>query len=764
MSARRPVGNPKSGPERGRSRQQLLARIEELTERLREAEDGLRAIREGEVDAIVVSGSRGEQIFSLAGSDQVYRLIVQAMREAALTTTLDGTILFCNAQFGWLLGAPMDELIGRRLAELASAEDRQPIAELLREAAAGPVKRRVLFRGRSGRVPALVSATPLQQPDGPALCWVAADLTELESSAAAIQELNRRQEQLERSTERLGVLSDTAGQLLRSKEPQAIVNALCLRVMHVLRCHCFLNYLVAEDGKALRLNAYGGISERLAEGIRRLEMGQAVCGLVAASGQPKVVESVQAGGDPQTELIRSLGIDAYACNPLLSRDNVIGTLSFGSKDRPAFPEEDLALMRTIADQVSIALERARAEEALRRLNEDLEARVELRTEELRLANARLVKRTVQLRKLARELALTEQRERRRLADMLHDHLQQLLVGARYHTELLGQRSGDEMREAVAQLDELLCQSIDVSRTLTAELGPPLLHTSGLRPAFQWLAQWLKAHQNLEVCLELPAELPPMCEDVTVQLFQSVRELLFNVAKHAGVKAARLIVAEGAGMLRFQVSDAGVGFDPSLLADRAGTETFGLFSIRERLDLLGGELHIESQPGEGSCFTLSVPLAELGSPLALQAAVTPGEPGQPRPAAEAVSPLPCRIRVLLVDDHEITRKGLMQLLSNEADLEVIGDAEDGETALELAARLKPDVVVMDVSMPGMGGIEATRRIVSRDPRVKVVGLSMHEDESVGSSMRGAGAMVYLSKVGPARQLIEAVRSCGQTLSR
>ena len=83
---------------------ELRRQVAELETRLGEAEETLRAIREGEVDAVIVSGSKGDQVFSLVGTESIYRLVVQTMKEAAFTVTFDGTILFANAQFGELLG------------------------------------------------------------------------------------------------------------------------------------------------------------------------------------------------------------------------------------------------------------------------------------------------------------------------------------------------------------------------------------------------------------------------------------------------------------------------------------------------------------------------------------------------------------------------------------------------------------------------------------------------------------------------------------
>jgi PAS domain-containing protein len=95
---------------------------EELRARLYESEETLRAIREGEVDAVVVSGSRGDQIFSLFGTESIYRLIVETMREAAFTVTFDGKILYCNTQFGEFVQQPTEQIIGHMLQEFV-AED-----------------------------------------------------------------------------------------------------------------------------------------------------------------------------------------------------------------------------------------------------------------------------------------------------------------------------------------------------------------------------------------------------------------------------------------------------------------------------------------------------------------------------------------------------------------------------------------------------------------------------------------------------------------
>ena len=119
-----------------------------------------------------------------------------------------------------------------------------------------------------------------------------------------------------------------------------------------------------------------------------------------------------------------------------------------------------------------------------------------------------------------------------------------------------------------------------------------------------------------------------------------------------------------------------------------------------------------------------------------------------------------IRVLLADDHTILRLALRVLLTREPDLEVVADASSGAEALRLAAELTPDVIVMDISMPGMDGIEATRRLVAAVPGVHVLALSTHLERHFVSQMLAAGAKGYVAKSADGEQLLQAIRTVAQ----
>ncbi len=184
-------------------------------------------------------------------------------------------------------------------------------------------------------------------------------------TAQDITELKRAEAALQRSTQRQDLLADTAGHLLASASPQQVVDSLCQKVMTFLDCDAFFNFLVDETAGRLHLNAWAGIPAAEAKKIEWLDLGVAVCGCAALEGCRIVTENIQTTPDPRTVLVKSYGIQAYACHPLIIEGRLLGTLSFGTRRRCRFSADDLALMKAVADQVAIAMDRKLAEEALR---------------------------------------------------------------------------------------------------------------------------------------------------------------------------------------------------------------------------------------------------------------------------------------------------------------------------------------------------------------------------------------------------------------
>lgn len=379
-------------------------------------------------------------------------------------------------------------------------------------------------------------------------------------------------------------------------------------------------------------------------------------------------------------------------------------------------------------------------------------------EALHQSRQALKERSIQLGLLAKELTRAEQQERRRLGQLLHDHLQQLLVGALIAAERVQRHPTPEAADDLERLGMLLNEAITASRTLMADLSPPILHEDGLTSALQWLARLMQRRHRLAVELDLAEDLSPDDEILRVFLFECVREALFNVVKHAGVLAAKVeLRRQGSDNLRIWVSDRGRGFDASALSERRPSpeDGLGLVSMRERMSLLGGEAHVESHPGGGTRVMLSAPLSEPqdadgqpddDAPLALP------DPTPRPPASTDADRAP--VTLLLVDDHVVMRNGLSSLLQDEEDwLQVVGEASNGLEAIAKSEQLQPDIVLMDYSMPQMDGIEATRLIHKRWPWINIIGLSLYEDADRAAAMIEAGACDYVCKSSITDELLD-----------
>ena len=194
-------------------------------------------------------------------------------------------------------------------------------------------------------------------------------VSEILAVGADITERKRAEAALQTGKERLELLAGVAERLLRAEAPQVIVEEICRMVMAHLDCQFFFNYLVEEPGQRLRLNASAGIPEEAAAEIRNLDFGVAVCGCVARDGQRIIANDVQRSEDPRTQLVKSYGVQAYCCHPLMAQGRLIGTLSFGTRTRLLFTPDEVALMKSVADQVAVAMQRLQSEQAVRESEE-----------------------------------------------------------------------------------------------------------------------------------------------------------------------------------------------------------------------------------------------------------------------------------------------------------------------------------------------------------------------------------------------------------
>jgi PAS domain S-box-containing protein len=215
----------------------------------------------------------------------------------------------------------------------------------------------------------------------------------------------------------------------------------------------------------------------------------------------------------------------------------------------------------------------------------------------------------QLRSLASDLSLAEEKERRRIATMLHDHIGQFLAVSKIKLGALIEyvkrnATGDKLEE----IREYIEQAIRYTRSLTFELSPPILYDLGLEAALEWLTEQIHEQQNINYEFENDNQHKPVNDEIRIFLFTAVRELLANVAKHARARKVKVTVRKIESNISIHVADDGVGFNAAKMNFYFDeNKGFGLFSIRERLHHLEGQMEIRSQRNRGTRVILYAPL-------------------------------------------------------------------------------------------------------------------------------------------------------------
>ncbi len=316
-----------------------------------------------------------------------------------------------------------------------------------------------------------------------------------------------------------------------------------------------------------------------------------------------------------------------------------------------------------------------------------------------------------LQALTRRLVEAEEAERRRIARELHDRVGQNLSALNINLDLaLGAASASPLRQRIEDSVSLVDATLQSIESVMAELRPPLLDEYGLGAALGWYAEEFSHRTGIAVVLrdgkDAAAGLRP---EAAVALFRIAQEALNNVAKHAGAKQVSVELACEAEEIVLRVADDGAGFDPAAAA-------------RGKRWARGGQRARRRDH-------------------------------RSRERAE----IAMAIRILIADDHGVVAEGLKHLVEAQADMEVVACVGDGREAVQQSRDLQPDVVLMDLSMPELNGADATRAILQRDPRCRVIVLSMYSDREYVRRALKAGAAGYVVKRSAAKEVVEAIRA-------
>jgi PAS domain S-box-containing protein len=352
----------------------------------------------------------------------------------------------------------------------------------------------------------------------------------------------------------------------------------------------------------------------------------------------------------------------------------------------------------------------------------------MKTEQAR--EAELNRTRDELRALTMNLVTAQEDERRRIARELHDDILQRLARFQIELDILRRRPPDDPAESSNSMQSLAQQITEISgdlRRLSHRLHSGVIEDLGLEVGLRSLVEDFQhsVHLNATLVSEgVPRELPM---PIAMTLYRITQEALQNVKKHAPGANVSIRLSKFQDGLRLFVNDNGPGFDPVAARGKPG---LGIISMQERAKLVGGSLVVRSRPGDGSEIEVMVPL----------------EPGikQNRP------------RLLIVDDDAEVRRVLRHIVQK-ASCEVVGEAEHGKLAISLAEELHPDIIVLDVNMPVMGGFPAARELRRRLPHARVVFVSQHSNQMYISEAFSCGASAYVLKSSAATELPKAIHA-------
>ena len=318
--------------------------------------------------AFAVTRQRGEE--ALRRSEERYRLLVEQASDGIFVSDARGRYVDVNSAGCEMLGYTREEILQRTIADVVAPEEVPRIESEIARLGGGKVTcNEWRFQRKDGSIfPGEVVGRQL--PDG-RLQGILRDITKRKRAEEALQAQNRRL-----------VFLNQAACVLLSDHPEEVVQKLYQQVAGFFHADAFFEFLTSEDREELRLHSCGGVAEETRRKMERLDFGQAICGTVAQNKEPIYAHHIQQSDDPKARLAKDLGFRTYACNPLLVGDRLVGTLSFASRQRDNFTEEDLSFFQTIAHFVAIARERARLVAELREDAKRLEQTVAERTAKL----------------------------------------------------------------------------------------------------------------------------------------------------------------------------------------------------------------------------------------------------------------------------------------------------------------------------------------------------------------------------------------------
>ena len=505
----------------------------------------------------------------------------------------------------------------------------------------------------------------------------------------------------------------------------------------------------------LQILAQRGLPQDFVHYFNDLPAEEAAFGKAFAKRERVIVHDVETDAAFQYGQSRQIALqsEVRACQstPLrTSSGRVLGVLSTHYRSSRFPPERGLRLLDLLVRQAADLIERALH-------GQELESIVSERTNELQEKNLALAMQTEALHELSARLLHAQEAERRRIARDLHDTTAQEIGCIAMTLGHLAQnfgKSGLDTRKVIAENADLARTALQELRTLSYLLYPPFLDELGFCSAVLRYAHGFEKRSGIRVKFDVPKGFPRLSRDLELALFRIVQEALTNVHRYSGSKTAQIELLAAKQTIQLTIEDRGKGM--TINAKRPPGEELGVGipGMRERLRQFGGSLAIESS-NRGTRIVASVPLqaavladhTDSEAPGEVAAFVPPHADSDSRPK-----------RILIVDDFELSRAGVRTVLQAETDLEVCGEAGSGQEAIRKAIALKPDLIILDLSLPDMGGLTVSNQLRRKGVAARILILTVHSSVFlVNAAQRSKNCEGYVQKALASDELVRAIRT-------
>ena len=367
-----------------------------------------------------------------------------------------------------------------------------------------------------------------------------------------------------------------------------------------------------------------------------------------------------------------------------------------------------------------------------------------------------------LRQLSGRLLQLQDEERRRIARDLHDTTGQKIAALSMSLDRVARlldTKKPERSEALEEGRDIVRMIGEEIRTLSYLLHPPLLDESGLGSAVRWYAEGFQKRSGIRLNVNISPELGRLSTEVEMALFRVVQESLTNVHRYSGSPDAEINVVDTPDSVKLEIIDHGKGIQAGVVRTKIegiASLGVGIPGMRERIRQFGGQLEVDFGR-DGTRVTASVPLkkARVAPPVEESEVIVAATNGNSN--GDVASSSDTRRRILIADDHEVMRRGVRGLLESHDEWAVCGEAFEGREVVTKSRELRPDLIIMDINMPGLTGIDAAQQIRKENPTAKILFFSVHESAQTVREVVNAGAQGYVAKSRAGHDLVDAVRS-------